>query len=131
MGKKTDFKKTMVKTRSKTEDFRAITKDQEWFKDDPSKVYNQTTFDQTAPVLLVGIHVNPVPKLKDMIYAGEIMEEDTTTPRAPKEVADGHKTRTIGRNASGCLWKKGTSTQATPGKKSMNTKSWEKRVVER
>ena len=78
-----------------------------------------------------GIILIPVPKLKDMIYAGEILEEDTTTPRMPKEVADGYKARTIGRNKSGCLWKKGTSTQATPGKKSLNNKSWEKRVVER
>ena len=128
MGKKSDFKKTIAKT----EKVRTITTDQDWWKQKGvQEKYEQTTFDKTAPMKIEGIHLHPVPKVKDLIYAGEILEEDLTTPRLPKEVAENHKTRTIGRNKSGCLWKKGTSTQSKLTKKSMNTKSWDKRVVER
>ena len=130
MGKKSDFKKTMVK-KGKLDGIRAITKDQEWFKTDQPERYEQTTFDKTAPLKIEGIHLNPTPKHKDLIFAGEILEEDTTTPRLAKEVAENHKDRTIGRNKSGCLWKKGNSTQSLGTKKSLNNKSWEKRVIER
>ena len=40
-----------------------------------------------------GIHLNPTPKVRDMIFAGEIMEEDTKTPRKPIEVSENHKER--------------------------------------
>ena len=130
MGKKSDFKKTIAK-KSKTEEIRTISGDQAWFKDDQTQKYEQTLFNSTAPAKMYGIQIDPVPKLKDMIFAGEILVEDTTTPREPKEVAEHHKDRTIGRNKSGCLWKKGNSTQAKDGKKSLNNKSWEKRVVDR
>ena len=130
MGKKSDFKKTMAK-KDKTGEIRAISKDQAWFKEDQAKKYEQTTFDKTAPAKIEGIHFIPVSKVKDKIYAGEVYEEDTTTPRQPKEVAENHKTRTVGRNKSGCLWKKGTSTRSLGTKKTLNNKTWEKRVVER
>ena len=130
MGKKSDFKKTMVK-KGKTDGIVQITKDQGWFKDDQAGKYEQTTFDKTAPLKIEGIHLHPTPKHKDLIFAGEILVEDTTTPRVAKEVAENHKDRTIGRNKSGCLWKKGNSTQSLGTKKSMNNKSWEKRVTER
>ena len=92
MGKKSDFKKTMVK-KGKADGIRAITKDQECFKSTQPDRYEQTTFDQTAPMKIEGIHLHPTPKVRDMIFAGEIMEEDTTTPRKPIEVSENHKER--------------------------------------
>ena len=93
MGKKSDFKKTMVK-KGAADGIRPITKDQEWFKTTQPERYEQTTFDQTAPMKIEGIHLNPVPKVRDMIFAGEILEEDTTKPRKVKEVSENHKNRT-------------------------------------
>ena len=124
-----NFKKTMKVPA--TEKVRVISAEQDWMKNNPTTKYEQTTFDKTEPAKLEGIQVMPVPKIKDKIFAGEILEEDTTTPRLPMVVAENHKNRTVGRNKSGCLWKKGTSKKNSNSLVSMNRTSWDKRVEER
>ena len=49
----------------------------------------------------------------------------------PVEVGDGIKARTIGRNKSGCPWKKSTSEKSSMRNKSLVSKSWAKKVEER
>ena len=49
----------------------------------------------------------------------------------PVEVGEGIKARTIGRNKSGCPWKKSNSIKSSKRNKSIVSKSWEKKVEER
>ena len=51
---------------------------------------------------------------------------------APVEIeAKAAKAKTIGRNKSGMIWKKGTSAKSSLLNKSVIRKSWEQRIVER
>ena len=50
----------------------------------------------------------------------------------PVKVAEGHSNRTVGRNKSGCLWKKSTSVRSNAtSKRALNRKSFGARMEDK
>ena len=71
------------------------------------------------------------PETKDMIFAGDVLVEDPNIVKPVKQVTECPKKILVGRNKSGCLWKKGTSGKNSNTVVSLNRKSWDKKVEER
>ena len=71
-------------------------------------------------------------EIRDQIFAGEISETlndpSRTAAIVPVQVSSNTKSPTIGRNKSGCIWKKGTSTKSGLSNRSLNRLSWDQRV---
>ena len=65
------------------------------------------------------------PETKDLIFAGEILEEIPDEQKDNKKSTECPKNILVGRNKSGCLWKKGTSSKNSNTLKSLNRKSWD------
>jgi len=72
--------------------------------------------------------------MKDKIFAGEIGEKLIDPAARPEDlnpvvVSTGHTNRTVGRNKSGCLWKKSTSARSgVTSKSALNRKSFAARM---
>ena len=82
--------------------------------------YHRSIVSGTAP-----------PETKDLIFAGEILVEDPNMVKPVKQVTECPKRILIGRNKSGCLWKKGTSQKNSHTIVSLKRKSWDQKVSDR
>ena len=132
MPKKAVAKKPISKKASKPSgnnmENRVLTKDLGY---DKALTKEATHYDKYEGPLLKNIGY----QLKDQIFAGEISEklldDDGTRVKnlVPVEVSKDHKNFTEGRNTSGCLWKKGTSTRTgNTTRGTLNKKTWDKRM---
>ena len=74
-------------------------------------------------------------EVRDQIFAGEISEQLNDPKRdaaiVPVQVSANTKFQTVGRNKSGCIWKKGTSSKSGLTNASLKKKSWDQKMEER
>ena len=89
--------------------------------------YLQTVY--TAPIC------RAISNIKDKIFAGEIAEqledEELTKNIEAVQVSKSTIHKSLGRNKSGCLWKKVGNTKSNSTSVSLVRKKWDKKVEER